>query len=251
VRALSSREQPADRWPSGVRAFAVDLNDGASLRAALEGADGTFMLSGYDDAGIVASLTAAGVRRVALLSSGSVPTAHEDNAVAAYHRASEAALRDAGLEATFLQPNTFATNALRWVDAIRAGQPVVAPFATVPIAVNDPRDIARVARTALTEDGHGGRSYRITGPEALLPERQVAILADVLGRPIAFKAQSDADARAEMEASMPQPYVDACFEFFVEGTLDETTVRTTVRDVTGGEPRTFRAWAAEHAPAFG
>lgn len=249
VRALSSRERRGDR-PRGVRTFAVDLNRGESLRAALEGADGAFMMSGYDDPGLVAELTRAGVQRVVLLSSSSVEGAGTGNAVAAYHRASEQALAASELEATVLRPNTFATNALRWIPAIREDRPVVAPFATVAIAVNDPRDIAKVALIALTQAGHGGRAYRITGPQALLPEEQVAILGEVLGRRIAFRAQSDADARAEMDASMPAAYVEAFFEFFVAGRIDETTVRPTVREVTGAEPRSFRDWAQDHAGSF-
>jgi uncharacterized protein YbjT (DUF2867 family) len=250
VRAVSSRERPADFWPSPVTPFVADLTSGDSLRGALTGADAAFMLSGYDDQGLIGELQHAGIARVALLSSGSVATVGSENAVAAYHLASEQALRESGIAWTFLRPNTFATNALRWAPAIRAGKPILAPFATVPIAVNDPRDVAAVARTALTEDGHGGRAYRITGPEALLPERQVSILGEALGRDLAFEAQSDADARIEMAGSMPTPYVDAFFEFFDEGRIDETTVLPTVTDVTGCEPRTFRDWAEEHAPAF-
>jgi uncharacterized protein YbjT (DUF2867 family) len=142
------------------------------------------------------------------------------------------------------------SNTLRWADAIRAGKPIVAPFATVPIALNDPRDIAAVAMTALVGGDHDGHALRITGPEALTPGEQVRILGEALGRELAFEAQDDEAARAEMAASMPQAYVDAFFEFFVEGTIDETTVLPTVAEVTGRPPRDLRAWAGEHAAAF-
>jgi hypothetical protein len=49
---------------------------------------------------------------------------------------------------------------------------------------------------------------------------------------------------------MPEPYVDAFFAFFVGGTIDETTVHPIVDEVLGRTPRTFRAWAEEHAGAF-
>jgi hypothetical protein len=54
-----------------------------------------------------------------------------------------------------------------------------------------------------------------------------------------------------MSASMPPEYVDAFFDFFVEGAVDETTVLPTVLEVTGRPPRTFRQWADEHAGEFG
>lgn len=250
VRALSSRGQPLEGWPGAVRSFAVDLNHGKSLRPALSGVEGAFMLSGYDDAGLLEEMERAGVKRTVLLSSGSVGTVGSDNAVAAYHLASEQALQASAIAWTLLRPNTFMTNTLRWAEAIRAGRPVLAPFADVAIATNDPRDIAAVASAALASGDHSGRTYRITGPQALRPAEQVAVLGDVLGRELIFEAQSNEDARSEMEASMPDRYVDAFFEFFDEGKIDETTVLPTVLEVTGCEPRTLRQWASEHVTAF-
>jgi uncharacterized protein YbjT (DUF2867 family) len=232
--------------PEGVLPVEADLTDGASLRAALEGADGAFLLSGYDDAGIVAELQRAGVKRVALLSSSAAPSGDESNAVAAYHIASERALERSGIPSSFLRPNTFMTNTLQWADAIRAGEPVIAPFADVPVALNDPEDVAAVAAFALTAEDHQPGAYRITGPEALTPGERVEILGDVLGRELAFEAQDDEAARA----ATPAPYGDAFLELFRGGKADETTVLPTVREVTGREPRSFRAWVEVNAGAF-
>jgi uncharacterized protein YbjT (DUF2867 family) len=250
VRAVVRRESAAAALPAGARAVVGDLADGASLRDAFAGADGAFLLSGYDDAGLVTALRDGGVRRVALLSSSGAPSGNLDNAVAAYHIRSEQALRESGLAWTFLRPNTFMTNTLRWAPAIRAGEPVVVPFAGVPIATNDPRDVAAVAAASLTSGGYDGVAHRITGPEALLPAEQVAILGELLGRELPFRAQPDDEARADMESRMPQQYVDAFFDFFVGGSADETTVEPTVEQVTGRPPRSFRAWAEEHLEAF-
>jgi len=49
---------------------------------------------------------------------------------------------------------------------------------------------------------------------------------------------------------MPAEYVDAFFQFYADGTLDETTVLPTVTEVTGRPPRTFRQWVAAHAGQF-
>ncbi|MET7465338.1 hypothetical protein [Nonomuraea sp. NPDC005501] len=49
---------------------------------------------------------------------------------------------------------------------------------------------------------------------------------------------------------MPRQYVDAFFDFYVKGTLDESVVRPTVQEVTGRPPRTFEQWARAHAGAF-
>jgi uncharacterized protein YbjT (DUF2867 family) len=243
VRALvRGGKQP----PEGAQPFEADLGDGATWRSALEGADGAFLLAGYDDAGIVAELQRAGVKRVALLSGSSAPSGDESNVVAAYHIASERALAGSGIPSTFLRPNTFMTNTLRWADAIRAGEPVSAPFADIPVALNDVEDVAAVAAVALTAEDHEPGVYRITGPEALTPGERVAILGEVLGRDLRFEPQSDEDARAEE----PRAYSEAFYALFRGGQADETTVLPTVREVTGREPRSFRAWAEANAAAF-
>src|SRR5919198_1648341 len=251
VRALIREEVPRARLPAGVEGVVGDLNDADTLGPALDGVTAVHLLAGY--AGLPAALVrmkAAGVERVTLQSSSSAPDGDTTNAVARYHIESEAAIRASGLQWTFLQPNSFMSNTLEWAEPLRNGDVVAAPFAGVRVAVIDPRDIAAVAAAALTRDGHAGRSYRLSGPESLLPAERLAILGSVLGRELRLEPQSDEDARAEMSAAMPAEYVDAFFRFFVDGTLDESKVLPTVEEVLGRPPRTFRAWAEEHADAF-
>ena len=195
-------------------------------------------------------MSRGGVSRVALLSSNSVERNGLSNAVAAYHLKSEQALESSALAWTFVRPNSMMSNALRWADAIRSREPVVTPFAEVPVALNDPRDVAAVAVSALTGGGLEGRALHTSGPQALRPAEQVAILGEVLEREIEHRPQPDDQARAQMESEMPRPYVDAFFEFFVSETADETTVRSTVEDVTGRAPRSLREWAEAHRAAF-
>lgn len=142
------------------------------------------------------------------------------------------------------------SNALSWAGPIREGRPVCAAFAGVRVAVIDPYDIAGVAVTALIGDGHEGHTYVVTGPESMTPGERAAVLGRVLGRAVRFEAQPDDEARAEMEGSMPKEYVDAFFDFYVEGSLDESAVLPTVATVTGHPPHPFEAWASAHADAF-
>jgi uncharacterized protein YbjT (DUF2867 family) len=143
------------------------------------------------------------------------------------------------------------SNALQWVPQLQAGDVVRAPFPGVRVATIDPFDVAAVAIEALTSEVQEDRSYRLSGPESLLPADRVATLGAVLGRELRFQGQSDEEARAEMSAAMPAEYVDAFFSFFADGTLDESEVLPTVEEVTGRPPRTFEQWAREHSDAFG
>jgi uncharacterized protein YbjT (DUF2867 family) len=173
------------------------------------------------------------------------------NAITAYMAGSEQAARDSGLAWTILRPAAFMSNTFQWLPQLRAGDVVRAPFAQVRAAVTDPADIAAVAALALTEPGHEGRIYELSGPQPLTPADRVAILGQVLGRDLRFEAQSDEEARAEMIAAMPAKYVDAFFNFYADGTLDESRVLPTVQALTGRPPRGFAEWASAHASAFG
>jgi uncharacterized protein YbjT (DUF2867 family) len=239
------------RLSDGVEAATGDLNDPDSLRAALEGVTAVFLLSGYEGIErLLELMDEAGVERVVLLSSSAAPTRNLENAVARYHILSERAVRESGLPWTFLQPNSFMSNAFHWLPQIEKGDVIRGPFGDVAIAAIDPDDLGAVAARALTASDHEGETYRLSGPEALRPTEQVAILAKHVGRDLRFEAQGDEEARAEMEERMPREYVDAFFEFFSGGAVDETTVHPSVEEITGRKPRTFDEWAQAHAAAF-
>ena len=250
VRALT-RAGSSPALPAGVEAVAGDLNRPDSLAPALAGVRGVFLLPGYEDMdGTLAAIRTARVERVVLLSGSSAQSGDTSNAVTAYMMRSEVAVKESGVPWTILRSFAFMSNALRWLDQLREGDVVSEPFADVRVAVIDPHDIGAVAATALRSAEHEGRTYLLSGPEPLRPADRVRILGAALERELRFEAQSDADARAQMSAAMPAEYVDAFFDFYVDGTLDESQVQPTVADVLGREPRTFEQWAVAHVHAF-
>lgn len=250
VRALT-RGGTDPRLPAKAQPVPGDLNDPPSLREALAGVRGLFLLPGYADMpGILAEARAAGVQRVVQLSGRSAAGGDMSNAVSAYMIRTEEALREAGIPWTVVRPSAFHANALRWLPKLAAGDVLRLPFAEAAVASIDPYDIGEVVARALLQEGHAGKVYELSGPEPLLPAEQVRILGEVLGRALRFEAQPNAEARREMEASMPKEYVDAFFSFYVDGTLDESPVLPAVRELTGRPPRTFEQWAREHADSF-
>jgi uncharacterized protein YbjT (DUF2867 family) len=260
VRALADAGQPVralvragrePEFPAGVQPVAGDLNRPESMRPALAGVRALFLYPGYHDmAGTLAEARQAGVSRVVMLSGSSATSGDLSNAVSRYMIESETAVRDSGLAWTMVRSFGFMSNTLQWVPQLRAGDVVRAPFAGVQVAMIDPSDIAAVAAAALTEPGHDGRVYTVSGPQALRPADRARILGEVLGRDLRFEAQPDDEARAEMAAAMPAAYVDAFFDFYVKGTLDESQPQPDVAEVTGRPPRTFRQWAQAHAGEF-
>jgi uncharacterized protein YbjT (DUF2867 family) len=250
VRGLV-RPGSESKLPDGAEAVAGDLNDPDSLRGPLDGVSAVFLLAGYEGLERTLELMReTGVERVVLLSGSGASGGDLSNAVARYQILSQQAVDDSGLPWTFLQPNSFMSNAYGWLPQLAAGDLIHRPFADVPVSLIDPDDIGRVAAAALITSDHEGRTYRLSGPEALMPEEQVAILGKAIGRDLRFEPESDEEARVEMEKQMPKEYVDAFFSFFVDGMVDETTVHPTVKEVTGREPGTFERWATEHADSF-
>jgi uncharacterized protein YbjT (DUF2867 family) len=251
VRALT-RRPGRESWPEGVEPVGGDLDRPRTMAGPLAGVEGVFLMSGYADMpALLAEVRRAGVGRVVLLSSSSVPLGDMNNAVVAYHSVSERAVRESGVAYTILRPSMFMTNALQWADQLAAGDVVRVQWPAVSAAVVDPYDIGAVTASVLVAGGHDGEVLRLTGPAALRPADRVHILGDVLGRNLRVEELSDEQTLAELRASMPPRYVEAFSSFYRDGTLDESPVLPTVREVLGREPRDFRTWAAEHVTAFG
>jgi uncharacterized protein YbjT (DUF2867 family) len=251
VRALVPGGGDASAVPEGVEVVAGDLNLPETVAPHVGRVSAVFMLSGYDGlTETLADMRRTGVERVVLLSSSAAPTGDLANVVARYHILSERAVRDSGLRWTFLRPNSFMSDTYRWLPQLRAGDAIRLPFAEVPIAMIHPDDLGAVAAAALTTDTHEGQAYRLSGPQGLHPAEQVRILGAAIGRELRFEAQSNEEAKAEMEQRLPKEYADALFQLFADGAIDETTVHPTVQEVTGRAPMSFEQWVKANVAAF-
>ncbi|MEV1009377.1 NAD(P)H-binding protein [Streptomyces sp. NPDC049881] len=250
VRALV-RKAPADALPDAVEAVVGDLDRPESLRPALAGVRGVFLLPGYADMpGVLAEIGRAGVGHVVLLSSVAAADGVMENAITRMMIGSETAVRGSGVPWTILRPSGFMSNTFQWAGGLAASDVVEAEFPDVPVAMIDPYDIAAVAAHVLLDEAHFGLTHALSGPEPLRPADRVDILARTLGRDLRFRGLSDEEARARMEGAVPPQYIDAFFRYYADGELDDSIVRPTVRDLLGRAPRTFQQWATAHAAAF-
>jgi uncharacterized protein YbjT (DUF2867 family) len=167
------------------------------------------------------------------------------------HADIERLIAAAGLAWTIIRPGMFASNALAWwAPAIRDGDVVRWPYGAAETAPIDERDIGAVAARALYEDGHEGGDYVLTGPESLSQATQVSIIGAVLGRPIRFEEVSPDDFRREVAGSWPGTVVDMLLAAWQATMGRPAYVTSTVCDVLGSPPRTFRQWVADHVAAF-
>jgi uncharacterized protein YbjT (DUF2867 family) len=203
---------------AGGDAVVFDLDRPDGLADGLDRIDEMFVVGAMgprqteQELAAVAAAAQAGVRHVVKLS---VWRADELlTPIARIHRPVEEALEASGVAWTFLRPNFYMQNfARQMATSISTAGEIVQPASWAPISFVDTRDVARVAAAVLTGDGHDGRAYALTGPQALTFERAAQTFAAVLDQPCAFVELSDDEARARMVArGLPDFHVDALIE---------------------------------------
>ena len=152
----------------------------------------------------------------------------------------ERAVREGGRSWTILRPSWFMQSL---TDARMLGGPVLVdgelpfPAGDARVAWIDARDIAAVAAVALLEDGHDGRTYELTGPEALsLPETATALSA-ALGRTVVHRDLAIDDAVAG-STGFSRDLDRLTFQRVVAGRFAPVT--DNVRRLTGRSPRPLR-----------
>ena len=245
-----SRGEPA----GGLRHVRADLAAPESLRPAFEGAEAVFLIvpgagEGVDGPALVEQARAAGVRRVALLSSLAVTTRPGSGSYAPM-RSLERTIAGSGLAWTFLRAGGFASNAYAWAPEVRAHRRITAPFGDVGLPIVDPQDLAEVAAAVLLGDGHDGQAYELTGPEPSTPRSRARDIGDALGEPVRFVEQTPAEAREQMLRFMPAPVADGTLEILGAPTAGEQRISPDVEKILGRTPGAFAGWAARNVAAF-
>lgn len=156
-----------------------------------------------------------------------------------------------GLPATILRPHNYMSGLLAAAGSVRAGGTIFGTAADARIPMVDPEDVAAAAKAALTEPGHEGHVYSLTGPEAVTFSEVAAELSDVLGRPIAYV---DLPEEAAMEglkaAGLPDWVVSNLITLFQIFREDEPRISDDVRKLTGREPRRLGDFLRNHKAAF-
>src|SRR5436190_18866473 len=167
-------------------ALPFDWEDRATWAPALEGATGAYV-SYFPDLAVpgaaeavaeVARLAArAGVRRLVLLSGRGEEEAQR----------AERLVREAFPAATVVRCSWFAQDFTEsyLLEPVLGGE-VALPAGDVPEPFVDADDIADVATAALTQAGHAGETYELTGPRSLTFAQAVEEIAATTGHEIAF-----------------------------------------------------------------
>ena len=257
ARALS---RDPSRGPSlpGVQWAQADLAEPDTLRAPFDGADRLFLLTGNAQnmtrlqTNAVEAAAAAGVDHVVKLSArGAQPGSA--SAIGRWHHEVEVCLRQTDMAWTMLRPHVFMQNLLDQAERIRTRGTVRAASGDGRVPFIDTRDIADVAATVLTEDGHAGRTYVLTGGVALDYHQVAAAIGAATGRTVEYVAERPEEARARLTAEgLPDWLVDSRLALAAYHRAGGETARVTrdVFEVTGHPPRSIAQFAYDHRSAF-
>ena len=259
ARALVRGREKAEAIEKlGLEAAVGDLSRPETLGPALAGVEKVFLLSAPEERqaelqnNLVRAAAAAGVRHIVKLSAIGVGGELDALAIGRVHRETEEEIERAGLAHTHLRPNGFMQNTFMFAQTIKAQGAFYAPFGAAKVSYVDARDVAAVAFHALTEDGHEGKAYEITGPQALSYYDIAGELSAALGREVKYVEVPPEAARAAMVSmGMKEWIADGLmelFNFYKDGRADR--VRDTVREVTGRDPISFAQFAKDFAQAF-
>jgi uncharacterized protein YbjT (DUF2867 family) len=114
----------------------------------------------------------------------------------------------------------------------------------------DAEDLADVAMVALTQPGHAGKHYDLSGPEAVTFDTVAAVLARVLGRPVRYVDQAPEDAVTQMQALGISEWharsIVRDYQAYGEGL---SCVTTTVTELLGRPARSFECFARAYFDA--
>ena len=235
----------------------ADFNDSDSVAKALAGIERAFLLTNSSEQAEAQQRTfvdvakRVGVKHIVKLSQWAAD-ANSPVRFLRYHAAVEQHIKESGLPYTFLRPNLFMQGLLVFREPIMTQGKFFAAAGTAKISAIDVRDIAAAAVAALTEDGHEGKTYDLTGPEALSHSEMAAKLSQVLQRQVEYVDVPPAAMKeALLRVGFPLWQADGVVEDYAHYRRGEAaTIASGVEDATGAPPRSFDSFIRDYAPAF-
>ncbi len=248
VRVLARTPEPAG---DSLETVSGDLAKPATLDRAMDGADKVFLLgpAHHDETAWYRNAIDAAARAGARhLVASSILGADPDSPARfiRHHGVADAHLRESGVPWTILRPNMYMHNVTSlWPPTIGPDGNYYAPAGEARISTVDARDIAAVAARVLTEDGHAGKAYDVTGPQALSTGECCDLLGAHLGRLVRYILVDDDTARSAMlGAGLQQWMADALIELYQDYRRSgqdgyAAQVHDTVQALTGQPPRTL------------
>lgn len=190
----------------------------------------------------------AGVRRIVTITSLGTGNENIDVQDARWHREVEQTVEDNNFDYAHLRPALFMQNIFHFAPGLRETGTIHYPFGDVRHAQIDVRDISAAAATCLLREGEIRAAFHLTGQEAITFEEMAAMLTEVTGRAIRYRAlEPDEFAGMIKNSGVPEWLIEHIVEMSqaLKSGLG-TTPTTDVRKVTGRAPISFRRFVEDY-----
>ena len=257
ARALVRNPNKAQKLP-GITWVVGDLARPETLTTAFEGAKTVFLLTHYLEDMVelqhnaIAAARAAGVTHVVKVSAFAASD-HSNAPIGRWHYQVEKELQASGLAWTMLRPHHFMQNLLAQAGYVIKEGAIYSPSGDGKIPYIDPRDVAAVAFVTLTQPGHLGKKYVLTGSEAISYRQAAEIIGAVIGKKLRFVDESPEEARARrVREGVPPAVIESILAIgaYQRAGGKTVTITNTVADLIGRPPRTVAEFVQEHASVF-
>jgi len=258
VRALiRNRSKAAAIEGPGVEIVEGDLEKPETLAAAVAGARKIVLISAPDprqadlQANLIDAAGRADIRHIVKVSAmGAAP--YSSVSFGRWHAATEQYLAQSGIPFTILRPNFFMQNTLGFAGTIASEGKFYGSMKDGRAGFVDVRDVGAVAAHAVSGAGHEGKTYVVTGPEALSYTDLAQKLSAVLQKKVTYvDIPRDALIQSMTGAGMPiwmARGIAELYDWASQGGASEVT--DVVATVAKKKPTTFDQFAAEFASAF-
>jgi len=257
VRGMYYTIAKRDQAPKGVEAVVGDYGDREAVAKAMNGVKKAYLvcsplpqlpaLEGH----IIEEAARSGVKHI-VKQSAIGADGGGGHMFGIWHAQAEAKLAAAGVPYTILRPNTFMQNFLGFAGSIKTQGAIFGCSGDAPVSYVDARDIAGVAAKILSDGGHEGKAYELTGAQAVNYAWVAALISKLIGKQVKYV---DLPA-AELKKFLLQVGMQ---DWLADGVLDlqaynkagkAATVSNAVEQVTGKKPITFEQFAQDFAGAF-
>jgi len=168
------------------------------------------------------------------------------------HAEIESYLQDSGLSWTHLRPSQFMTEYLRELPTILAQDALFLPFKDARLVPVDTVDIAQAVFLLLTTSGHEGKTYALSGPEALNMHEIAQHISKAIGRTIRYVDVPREDRNAALLTAGTPEFVVRALDAQTGERLTgrESLVHLETHEALGLNPTSFSEFAERNAGAF-
>lgn len=257
VRGMYYTIAKRDLAPKGVEAIVGDYGSRADIAKALKGVEKVFLvcsplpqlpaLEGH----VIEESVSGGVKHIVKQSAIGAQEGGQ-HMFGRWHAQAEQKLMESDVPYTILRPNTFMQNFLGFAGSIKTQGAIFGCSGAAPVSYVDVRDVASAAAHILSKGGHEGKTYDLTGPEAVNYDWVAGLISKLIGKHVKYTDLPPAELKKFLlQVGMQDWLADAVLDlqaFNKDGKAAEVT--HAVEQITGNKPIPFKRFASDYASAF-